>query len=92
MSLATMRALEQATCSMINFYQQFFLSQKPFSIETFEEADSPIQFYSEDWQKTVIALIKKYNYYCLFAPVLKANSASNEVFYELNSLGIIENF
>jgi UDP-3-O-[3-hydroxymyristoyl] N-acetylglucosamine deacetylase len=21
-----------------------------FSIETFEEADSPIQFYSEDWQ------------------------------------------
>jgi UDP-3-O-[3-hydroxymyristoyl] N-acetylglucosamine deacetylase len=27
------------------------LSQpKAFSIETFEESDSPIQFYSEDWQ------------------------------------------
>ena len=59
-----------------------------FSIETFEEADSQYNFIPKIGKTTFNKII---NYYSL-CHCSKSKSASNIVFYELNSLGIIENF
>ena len=51
MSLDIMRAFR--TGHMLNdqlTYQQFYLNQKPSALKRLKRADSPIQFYSEDWQ------------------------------------------